>query len=78
MDKNKRLILAICLFLSGIFGSALFAIGQSISNLAYSMNTALTRNNQNVCGILCFILLIVGLAGLVMIIKELVSKNENK
>lgn len=78
MEKNKRLILAVCLFLSGVFGSALFAIGQSISNLAYSVNTALTRNNQNVCGILCFILVFVGLAGLVMIIKELASKNENK
>lgn len=78
MEKNKRLILAVCLFLSGVFGSALFAIGQSISNLAYSVNTALTRNNQNVCGILCFILVFVALAGLVMIIKELVSKNENK
>lgn len=78
MEKNKRLILAVCLFLSGIFGSALFAIGQSLSNIAYSLNTSLTRNNQNVCGILCFVLIIVGLAGLIMIIKELVSKKDNK
>lgn len=78
MEKNKRLILSVCLFLSGIFGSALFAIGQSLSNIAYSLNSSLTRNNQNVCGIICFVLIIVGLVGLVMIIKELINKKDDK
>ncbi len=76
MEKNKKTILSVCLFIVGVIGSGLFAIGQSLSNLSSAINS--TIKIQNVCGVLCFSFLIVGLVGLVLIFTELFNKKENK
>lgn len=77
MEKSKNLVLSICLFVTGVIGSGLFAIGQSLVILARSIKMA-TYNEQNVCGVLCFIFLILAIVGCVMMIVEMVNKKENK
>jgi hypothetical protein len=77
MEKNKKLILSVCLLFSGVIGSGLFAIGQSIVILSRT-NGLTSYNNQNVCGVLCFIFLIVAIAGLIIMLTEMMNKKENK
>ena len=69
---NKKLIIAICLFLGGMLGSGLFAVAQAVSNVA----AALGEQPQNICGVLCFCSLAILVVGLVFVIEELTKKEK--
>ncbi len=69
---NKKLIIGISMFLGGIIGSGLFAIGQAVSNIVKMMGD----KQQNLCGVLCFCSLIVFVIGLGIMIKELLQKDK--
>lgn len=75
--ENKKLILSICLFACGAVGSGLFAIGQSIMILAKTIAIK-TFNTQNICGVLCFVFLIITIVGAALLISELIKKKKDK
>lgn len=70
---NKKMILGVSIFLGGILGSGLFAIAQSLCNIAQTLG----ERAQNVCGVLSFAFLLFVLVGIVLMILELKNK-ENK
>ena len=69
---NKKIIIGISMFLGGISGSGLFAIGQAVSNIVKMMG----GKQQNICGVLCFCCLIVFVVGLGLLVKELFQKDK--
>lgn len=71
MLENKNLLLGIIFFFGGVLGSGLFAIAQAACDVAYTLG----NSAQNVCGILCFLFLVLLVVGLVFIIKEVVTKK---
>lgn len=71
MLENKKLLLGLTLFLGGILGSGLFAIAQALCDIA----SKLGNKSQSVCGLLCFLFLVVFVVGVIIIIKELTSKD---
>mgnify|MGYP000056762166 CR=1 FL=1 len=75
--ENKKFVLSICLFVCGVVGSGLFAIGQSLMVLARTI-TEKTFNNQNICGVLCFVFLIVTIVGAALLISEVIKKKKDK
>ncbi len=75
--ENKKLIFSICLFACGAVGSGLFAIGQSLMVLSRTIAIK-TYNNQNICGVLCFIFLILAIVGFGLLIAEVVKKKKDK
>lgn len=67
------MVLGVSIFLGGILGSGLFAIAQSLCNVAQTLGD----RPQNVCGILSFAFLIFVLVGIILIVVEFRNK-ENK
>ena len=72
MLENKKLLLGLTLFLGGILGSGLFAIAQAVCDVA----SRLGNKSQAICGLLCFMFLVVFVVGFVLIVKELTSKEK--
>lgn len=70
---NKKIILGVSAFIGGILGSGLFAIAQSLCNVAQMLGD----RAQNVCGALSFAFLLFVLVGIVLMILEFRNK-ENK
>ena len=67
------MVLGVSIFLGGVLGSGLFAIAQSLCNVAQTLG----ERSQNVCGILSFAFLLFVLVGIVLMILEFRNK-ENK
>lgn len=76
MNKNKKLIIGVNLLIIGGIASGLFAIGNSISYLAYTTALITSAKNQTMCGVMCFIFLAIAFLGLLILLKELLSKNQ--
>lgn len=70
---KQKMVLGVSIFLGGILGSGLFAIAQSLCNVAQTLGD----RPQNVCGILSFAFLIFVLVGIILIVVEFKNK-ENK
>ena len=68
---NQKMILGVSIFLGGVLGSGLFAIAQSLCNVARTLGD----RPQNVCGILSFAFLLFALVGIVLMILEVRNKK---
>lgn len=68
---NQKMILGVSIFLGGVLGSGLFAIAQSLCNVAQTLGD----RPQNVCGILSFAFLLFALVGIVLMILEVRNKK---
>ncbi|MGM9900133.1 MAG: hypothetical protein ACI32E_06125 [Bacilli bacterium] len=65
---NKKIIISIILFFGGIIGAGLFAIANSIERLSVDPSI--------MCGIILFLFLGMFIAGLILLINELVQKKD--